>query len=157
MRNEVQSFCAAVASYFLLYVTLGGPEKRRHKNMSSVAVTPESRAGRRARARRIGLMLAAALAAIWAGIKINEFFEFERELTAYQDVRVQDSMAEIKYALGYPPYVLGPAEHQPDLNWGELLLEHQTDGKDPKTQCLPGRKLKILTTGNTPNPIDAWI
>lgn len=78
---------------------------------------------------------------IWAGLKVSAYREFTRDLTTYQSVGLGHSMDQIKYALGYPPFVLGPLTQ--DDKWeGSFQSVYQTDGKDPKNAMPEGKKVE---------------
>ncbi|TRC72038.1 hypothetical protein FJV83_31430 [Mesorhizobium sp. WSM4307] len=92
------------------------------------------------------LAIAAAIGLFsWLGFEVSEYRDFVRDLNAYQGVKLGDSMDEIKYALGYPPFVLAPPEAgtsdkpEPDFHF---LLMYQTDGNDPKNAMPNGKKVE---------------
>ncbi|ANT49756.1 hypothetical protein [Mesorhizobium amorphae] len=91
------------------------------------------------------LTLAAVLSVLtWVGFKVSAYRDFMRDLNTYQGVKLGDSMDETKYALGYPPFVVGPPESgtpdkpAPDFQFSPI---YQTDGNDPKNAMPDGKKV----------------
>jgi hypothetical protein len=111
--------------------------------LDDVAGTPRERQGsgrRKMLARIIAFSLCLIfLICIW--IKVTDYRDFRRDLTTYQGVKLGDSMDEIKYALGHPPFVLSPETYDADFD-GYLQYAYQTDGKDPKNAMPDGKNIE---------------
>ncbi|ARQ08628.1 hypothetical protein NXC12_CH00537 [Rhizobium etli] len=99
--------------------------------------------GRRRRGMAVRIIAASALAtlAAWVWIKVQAYHDFRRDLTSYRGIRLGDTMEEIEYALGYPPFVLDAPAYDAEMG-GYSMRVYQTDNKDPQNLMPASMKVQ---------------